>query len=322
MPGRTLSTPTLLTPVLWILLAACGDSDRSAADTVFRPQTSSSKQRDSSSEERETAKDRSPPRVQARLPPNIELPSSDKPEPEPRDRGVVTRGRAKVTFSAPREHFTQIDLDGKILDLEPRETVDLDPGIYWPSIRTRTDDPWQQANELIIEAGGPYKVALRNRREWHIELLERPDDTATEPSPAATAENPAPLPTAPSSDNPIDSPIVGYWREVARLPCGKGRPYEPARPIEELVVWAAGSFRLARVAFETRFDYNGEYRVDLDRKQVELHSFGGSSIPDDIDPRGRYKRKGSKLILEDMWLGSARDSLGGRACGHVFEPFH
>jgi hypothetical protein len=132
-----------------------------------------------------------------------------------------------------------------------------------------------------------------------------------------------PLPIVPSTDNPVDSPVVGRWREIARIPCDGDPEYVPDDPILEFIVSAAGSFSLTWVPFETYHDFRGNYRLDPDNALIHLSNLDGNYVPVDLDPRGRFvgTRPRTTLLLEGMWLGSSRDAVGQPpACGHRFEP--
>ncbi|PRQ06207.1 CpcT/CpeT family chromophore lyase [Enhygromyxa salina] len=121
-----------------------------------------------------------------------------------------------------------------------------------------------------------------------------------------------------------NSPLVGEWEEIARIPCDGGPEYEPFNPIRELVFWAPGSFRLTMVPLETRYDYNGKFDVDEATKALRMFSFSGV-YPHDIDGEGSYEIDSTnQLILHDVWLSrySSEDpnERVPRACGHRFVP--
>lgn len=122
-----------------------------------------------------------------------------------------------------------------------------------------------------------------------------------------------------------DSPIIGEWKEIARIPCDSGREYEPFDPIKELIIYASSEFTLTKVPLETRINYSGRFEVDDQTRALRMYSFRGT-FPPDIDGEGDYEfdARTGELVLHDMWLNPLV-SLEHRedipvACGHRFVP--
>lgn len=120
-----------------------------------------------------------------------------------------------------------------------------------------------------------------------------------------------------------NSPIVGPWKEVARIPCDGGPEYEPFDPIMEFGFTASGEFSLTQVPLETRTDYSGMFEVDDLSKRLRMYHFRGT-FPADLDGEGHYEidPDTGELVLRGMWL-NPRMSLHERqqipiACGHRF----
>ena len=140
--------------------------------------------------------------------------------------------------------------------------------------------------------------------------------TAWDDRPARPAR-PA-LPVVPSKTNPIETPLSGWWFEVARIPCDGGPEFTPDDPIHEFIVWQVGSFRVTWRPFETYVDFHGDYQLDLDDGRIRLSALAGCYVPPDVDKEGVFEMDGEELVLKNLWLGSSRRSKDPPACGHRF----
>jgi hypothetical protein len=238
-------------------------------------------------------------------------------------------GPADVQFSCGDYAFAYLKVDEQVLQLEPRVELRLPPGRHELAVRTDKKDAWQRLQPLELRPGRRYKVRLSRTKGWSL-LDEGPIEEVAQPAEQSAHGVPAeqlahepsldPLPVVPSMDTPVDSPIVGYWRETARIPCDGGPAFVPEDPIREFVVWAAGAMRVTWRPFETYHDYHGDYQLDLDKQLINISNLDGNYVPTDIDHRGRYVMQNNTLILEDLWLGTSRDGGEPPACGHRFEP--
>ena len=227
------------------------------------------------------------------------------------------RGRAAIRIDAGECFFKAAKVDDeKAVFLEPYADLELAPGHHRIAGRTDEDEPWERLQSFHLEVGGAYVLTLREHGSGDLERIDQPYGADT------SSEDELPMPPLiPSSEQPVTNPVVGSWREVQRISCEAGERYVPAVPIEELVIWASGDLRLTWTPFETYFDYNGHYGLDLERNELTLFDLGGNFIPPDVDKHGRFERRGKQLVLQDMWLGSSEGAgAGERACGHVFAP--
>lgn len=118
---------------------------------------------------------------------------------------------------------------------------------------------------------------------------------------------------------PIDSPIVGHWREVAQISCASGDPVEPDPAIEELLFRDTGDFSVTWLPFESYVDYWGTWTHDPDTNALELVVTGGNYVPKDLDPTGIATVDDARLFLGEMWLGSSNDGPHPVMCGQTFE---
>jgi hypothetical protein len=123
---------------------------------------------------------------------------------------------------------------------------------------------------------------------------------------------------------PEARPLVGLWRETARIACGAGSETAPETKIGELRFGADGTFSVTWHPFEIFVDYWGTYEADRETGELTLTVTSGMApTPEDFDGEGRFEvRDDGSLALEGIWLGSSpyRDaSMPG--CGHVFAPW-
>jgi hypothetical protein len=114
-------------------------------------------------------------------------------------------------------------------------------------------------------------------------------------------------------------PLIGYYTEVARIPCGGGPEFQPSDPIGELVFTASGEIRVTWTPFEIYVDYWGTYTHDLDTSALSILPTGGNYLPDDIDGEGSFSFEGDELVLHDIWLGTSQSPVEPTACGHRFQ---
>jgi hypothetical protein len=320
MPNR----PIL--PVTFILLANCSDravKDQQHVGAVVEDQ------REVALPVEESGRYPTPPTSPKTSGSTLGL-DSEGPAAVQRSPGRLT-GPADVQFSSGDYNFAYLKLDEQVLLLEPYVVLRLSPGRHELAVRTDTKDAWErlQPLELAPGPGRRYEVRLSRTKGWSL-VDEGPIQEVVQPTEQPAHEIPAeqpanepsldPLPFVPSTSNPVDSPIVGYWRETARIPCDGGPAFVPEDPIREFVVWAAGAIRVTWRPFETYHDYHGDYQLDLDKQLINISNLDGNYVPTDIDHRGRFVMQKHTLILEDMWLGSSRDGRQPPACGRRFEP--
>jgi hypothetical protein len=118
---------------------------------------------------------------------------------------------------------------------------------------------------------------------------------------------------------PIDSPIVGYWREVEQISCASGDPVEAVPAIEELIFRDTGDFSVTWLPFETYVDYWGTWTHDPRTGALDLAVTGGNYVPEDLDGTGIASVNDARLFLEEMWLGRSNDGPHPVMCGQIFE---
>ena len=113
----------------------------------------------------------------------------------------------------------------------------------------------------------------------------------------------------------------GMWEKEAQFECDSGKEANPPQLIRELRFGADGSFSVTWVPFEVYRDYWGSYTYDLEQGTFELTVAGGNYVPRDVDGSGRFSIDDrGRLNLNEMWLGSPRDSKTPPNCGHRFVP--
>jgi hypothetical protein len=124
--------------------------------------------------------------------------------------------------------------------------------------------------------------------------------------------------------DPMKSPLVGRWAEIAQIACEDGREFQPARLMPELIFRANGEFTATWFPFETRIDYGGKYDYDIATGTLMLAATG----PSDLKPKGVATIDGDRrLVLKNVWLGTPPRGRGPGAdpapavpsCGHVFQ---
>ena len=117
----------------------------------------------------------------------------------------------------------------------------------------------------------------------------------------------------------IDSPLVGYWREVQQISCDTGEAFEPDPRIEELVLRDTGDFSVTWQPFETYVDYWGTWTHDPETASIGLEIEGGNWVPTDFEGAGFANVVDDQLVFGELWLGSSNAGPVEPACGHVFE---
>ncbi len=113
-------------------------------------------------------------------------------------------------------------------------------------------------------------------------------------------------------------PLLGTWREVARIDCGAGEevPAEPA-PINEVVFSGPGYFSVTWTPFEFYNDYEGTYVLDQDAGTIDMTVISSNYLPPDADLTGTFViEQNGDLIIEDVWFGTDIDETVTPACGH------
>ncbi len=119
---------------------------------------------------------------------------------------------------------------------------------------------------------------------------------------------------------PKENPLVGMWKETARLSCSDARRQKPEPPIEELIFRADGSVFVTWQTIEYNQDYWGHYEYSLEAGTLALRIDGGRFIPKDFDGKGEFEMRdgGRTLLLRHIWLGTRSAPAPPPACGHVF----
>ncbi|MFO0632605.1 MAG: hypothetical protein U0168_07135 [Nannocystaceae bacterium] len=119
---------------------------------------------------------------------------------------------------------------------------------------------------------------------------------------------------------PLQQAIVRTWTEVSQLPCDGGDPFTPRALILELVFFDNGEAWVTWTPFETYVDYSASFTWDADSSALSLTVEGGAYVPADVDGEGTaHIDDNGRLVLQDMFLGSAQGSATPPSCGHVFE---
>lgn len=118
---------------------------------------------------------------------------------------------------------------------------------------------------------------------------------------------------------PEANPLVGVWRERARLKCDSKRRLTPLTPIGELEFRADNTFSVTWTPFEVYRDYVGSYSYDLRTGRIKLVVAGGNYVPANIDGEGTFTIDVDRnLILKDVWLGSRSGEQRASICASVF----
>jgi hypothetical protein len=120
---------------------------------------------------------------------------------------------------------------------------------------------------------------------------------------------------------PQSNPLVGTWHEEAQLSCSTATEVTPSAAIGELVFRADDSFAVTWMPFEVYHDYWGTYEYDLAQGTLDMTIDSGNHVPADFDGSGSFSIDDQgRLVLRDLWLGSAREGGGPANCGHRFAP--
>ena len=119
--------------------------------------------------------------------------------------------------------------------------------------------------------------------------------------------------------DPAANPLVGIWREEARLDCQTGAFNADTAQIAEFILTADGRLSVSWEEFEVYVDYVGTYTFDLASGALHLSGQNLNYMPPDFDGDGRFSiDEQGRLILRDIWLGTAPYGGDTPACGHRF----
>lgn len=119
---------------------------------------------------------------------------------------------------------------------------------------------------------------------------------------------------------PDENPLVGFWRETARIDCASRAEVVPTEPIQEFIFGADGTFSVTWFPFEVYQDYWGTYAFDPATGSLDLVIENGNYIPSTFDGTGTYSLDpAGRLILSDIWLGSppTTTTTTTQTCGHI-----
>lgn len=117
-------------------------------------------------------------------------------------------------------------------------------------------------------------------------------------------------------------PLVRGWTERAQIMCGSGERLPSTTPIQELVIWADGTFSVTWHPLETYRDYWGTYSYDMRKGKIKFTAEAGDNIPPDLDGEGYFTlTKKGELILKGIWLGSRKEEIKPNICGMVFTEY-
>ena len=119
---------------------------------------------------------------------------------------------------------------------------------------------------------------------------------------------------------PEESPLVGHWREEKQVSCTDDEEITPVEAMDQLVFFADGTFTAAWPFFEGYHkDYWGTYDYDLATGELLLNVEDSTYMPSDFDGSGyAVVDGGSRLVLENIWLGKPESGQGSTNCGHIF----
>ncbi len=125
---------------------------------------------------------------------------------------------------------------------------------------------------------------------------------------------------------PEANPLVGLWKEDARLYCKSGQWTKPEHAINELIFKANGRYSVTWIPFEIYIDYVGAYSFDLKTGKMSMEIEGVNFVPPDFKGSGTFEMEGANtIVLKNIYLGTkgrgAKESKAGdalQACGHKF----
>lgn len=115
------------------------------------------------------------------------------------------------------------------------------------------------------------------------------------------------------------NPLTGRWREIGWVDCGSGLEAVPEDPIRELAFGVDGTVTVTWHPIETYVDYRGMYETS-EPGAIKIVMTWSAYAPPDFDGEGTYQiADDGSLVLEDLWLGSPKQTQGLNGCGHRFE---
>jgi hypothetical protein len=115
------------------------------------------------------------------------------------------------------------------------------------------------------------------------------------------------------------NPLLGRWREIARVNCANGQEESPEDPIGELAFQSDGTVTVTWHPIERYVDYRGTYELS-EPAGMKIVITWSAYAPADFDGVGTYQiDDAGNLLLADMWLGSPKQTQGFNGCGHHFE---
>jgi hypothetical protein len=204
-----------------------------------------------------------------------------------------------------------VGLERMVKEVAPGERVPLRVGIYWspdvPFEPVRACVKWSVAERdmgTVDEAAGVLRVLPGAKGKLHLRGEVTGSAAPLEEELLVIGEDVA--------------PIVGYWREEARLDCGTRKWLTPERPIVLLDVRAAGTLSMTWTAADFYRDYEADFRWNPDTKRLTLRVTDGKYAPADARKEGTARIERKDLILEEIWLGGTRYAGEVPACGHRF----
>lgn len=86
-------------------------------------------------------------------------------------RPEASNSRATVTFTSGEYHWLRVAVGERRLTLDPRERIRLAPGRYTIALRDG-EGSWEQAGELVVEAGLAYRVDFTRPGGIRVALLD------------------------------------------------------------------------------------------------------------------------------------------------------
>jgi hypothetical protein len=114
------------------------------------------------------------------------------------------------------------------------------------------------------------------------------------------------------------APLVGLWKEEARLDCRTRKWVTPPQPIRELHVRAEGKLLVTWTPFEVYYDYAAAFTWDPASGKMALAVDGVNYRPPDVHATGTARIEKGALLFEGIWLGSAKGQTETPACAHRF----
>jgi hypothetical protein len=209
------------------------------------------------------------------------------------------------------ESLDRLQMEGSGRDVAPGDRVELrvgrytDPGAPMERVNacvtwsvdepaTATIDPGQHSLTVLPGATGVVHVHARVRASGAVvsgELVVIPKELA---------------------------PLIGVWKEEARLDCTRRTWVTPPKPIRELHVRAERKVLVTWTPFEVYYDYSAAFTWDPGTGKMSLQVEKVNYAPPDVRTSGAARIDKGALLLEGIWLGSARGDKETPACAHRF----